>query len=399
MSQTVKVPKTVTDDPRWAQVRNRDRSADGRYVYSVSTTGVYCRPSCGARLPRPEHVRVFYTTGAAQAAGFRACRRCKPDQPPLLEQHRVLIERLCRLIEGADAIPTLKDLAQTAGLSPFHLHRIFQAITGVTPAAYARAHRAQRLRAVLSGAGSVTEAIVDAGFVSSSRFYEAVNQTLGMTAQEWRASGRRTRMRFAIGQCSLGSVLVAASERGVCAILIGDDPQALLDDLQNRFREAELVGADAEFERWVAQVLGLIESPLQGVELPLDLRGTLFQQRVWRALTKVPAGSTVSYSELAARVGMPQAVRAVASACARNHLAVVVPCHRVVRSDGGLSGYRWGVDRKRELLLREGARVARSEVQSPASDIQAPLWSLPAEPCTGAKSQNSAKATDVTGVD
>ena len=267
--------------------------------------------------------------------------------------HARLVAAACRRIEGAETAPSLAELAAPSGMSPWHFHRVFKAQTGLTPKAYADAHRAGRLREGLAGARTVTEAILDAGFGSSSRFYERSGERLGMNPTAWRAGGTDARIRFAIGQCSLGAILVASSERGVCAILLGDDPDALARELQDRFPKAELVGGDPDYERVVATVVGFVEAPRIGLDLPLDVRGTAFQERVWRALREIPAGGTASYAEIAHRIGEPRAVRAVAGACAANQLAVAIPCHRVVRSDGGLSGYRWGVERKRRLLERE----------------------------------------------
>lgn len=343
----------TVSDPRWAAVLARDAAADGTFFYSVETTGVYCRPSCAARTPRPENVRFHSTAAAAERAGFRPCKRCKPGQPSLAEQHAGLVAELCRFIEQADHLPTLEELARRAGLSAHHLHRLFKAVTGLTPRAYAAAHRAERVRAELGRSGTVTEAIYGAGYGSNGRFYEASNRVLGMTPTRYRAGGADTQIHFAVGQCSLGSILVAASARGVCAILLGDDPDALVRDLEDRFPRAQLIGGDADFERLVARVVGLVEAPKTGLDLPLDLRGTAFQRRVWRALQAIPAGTTASYAEIAERIGAPGSARAVGRACAANALAVAIPCHRVVRSDGGMSGYRWGVERKRALLERE----------------------------------------------
>ena len=271
--------------------------------------------------------------------------------------HSALVAELCRHIEHANPPPTLDELARKAGLSRYHLHRVFKAVTGMTPNDYARAQRAQRLREALPQAASVTQAVYDAGYASSSRFYEEAHDVLGMTPSAYRAGGAATEMRFAIGQCTLGAILVAQTARGVCAILLGDDPEALLRELQDRFPKAHLIGGDAGFERTVAQVVGFVEAPRIGWSLPLDLQGTAFQQRVWQALREIPAGCTVSYTDIASRIGAPNAVRAVAGACAANPVAVAVPCHRVLRLDGQLSGYRWGIERKRALLARE-ARAA-----------------------------------------
>ncbi len=344
-------PATVENDPRWARVLARDPCADEAFVYAVKTTGVYCLPSSPSRLPHPANVEFFDNAAAAEAAGYRPSRRAAA--PALAAQHAAIVAQACRRIEAADGLPTLPELASAAGVSPYHFHRIFKAATGLTPRAYAAAHRAKKLREQLGTSDSVTEAIYDAGFGSNSRFYETSDAVLGMTPSRYRAGGVDADIRFAIGQCSLGAILVAQSERGVCAILLGDDPQALLQDLQDQFPRANLIGGDAQFEQLVARVVGWIEAPSLGLELPLDVRGTAFQQRVWQALREIPAGTTASYAEIAARIGAPRAVRAVAQACAANHLAVAIPCHRVVRSDGNLSGYRWGVARKRELLERE----------------------------------------------
>ena len=354
-------PPATLVDPRWAAVVARDAQADGRFVYAVRTTGVFCRPSCGSRTPRVENVQFFVTPAEAREAGFRPCKRCKPEGAPLAELQAQRVAEACRWIESAEEAPTLDELAAHVGLSPWHLHRLFKAITGLTPSAYARAHRARRVRDELPRARSVTEAFHEAGYPSSGRFYEEAGGLLGMTPGRFRAGGAQTVIRFGVGPCSLGEILVAASERGVCAILMGDDADALVRDLQDRFPKAELVGGDAAFEQWMAQVVGLVEQPSLGLNLPLDVRGTAFQQRVWQALREIPAGTTVTYSDVAERIGAPKAVRAVASACAANALAVAIPCHRVVRQDGSLSGYRWGVARKQALLAREAGATDGAE--------------------------------------
>jgi len=341
------------DDERWAAVRRRDRRADGAFYYSVRTTGVYCRPSCSARLPRRENVRFHATRADAERAGFRPCRRCRPGEASVADQHAAAVAEACRLIESAEEPVSLGDLAARAGLSRFHFHRVFRRLTGLTPRAYAAAHRARRVREELRRNGSVTDAIYGAGYGSSGRFYEQASRLLGMTPTRYRAGGSGTTIRFAVGECSLGSVLVAATEKGVCSILLGDDAASLVRDLQDRFPTATLVGGDQRFERLVAGVIGLIEAPGRGHDLPLDVRGTAFQQRVWQALVRIPAGSTATYTEIARRLGAPRAARAVARACASNPVAVAIPCHRVVRTDGSLSGYRWGIARKRALLERE----------------------------------------------
>jgi AraC family transcriptional regulator of adaptative response/methylated-DNA-[protein]-cysteine methyltransferase len=345
----------IMNDPRWAAVVARDRNADGVFYYSVKTTGVYCRPSCASRLANPKNVRFHSTRADAERDGFRPCKRCKPDQPPLATRHAATVAKICRLIEAARETPSLAALAKSAGLSTHYFHRVFKAVTGLTPGAYAVAQRTKRVQDELRRSNTVTEAIYESGFNSGGRFYAKSDQMLGMTPSHFRAGGSDTRIHFAVGECSLGSILVAKSEKGVCAILLGDDPDALARDLQDRFPRAALVGGDGEFERLVAGVIGFVEAPGLGLDLPLDVRGTAFQQRVWQALREIPAGSTASYTEIATRIGAPSAARAVAQACAANALAVAIPCHRVVKNDGTLSGYRWGVERKRSLLEREGA--------------------------------------------
>jgi AraC family transcriptional regulator of adaptative response/methylated-DNA-[protein]-cysteine methyltransferase len=343
------------DEARWAAVVRHDAAADGRFVYSVRTTGIYCRPSCAARRARREHVRFHETCAGAERAGFRPCKRCRPTAPPLAEQRAAAVARACRLIEEADDPPSLDALAEAAGMSRFHFHRVFRSLTGVTPRAYAAAHRRGRVRDELARSATVTEAIYGAGFNSQGRFYATADDALGMSPTRFRAGGDGVSIDFAVGECSLGSVLVAATGKGVCAILLGDDPEALLRDLQDRFPKARLTGGNAAFETLVASVIGVVEAPALGLKLPLDVRGTAFQQRVWRALRDIPPGSTASYAEIARRIGAPTAVRGVAQACAANPVAVAIPCHRVVRRDGGLAGYRWGIERKRALLDREAA--------------------------------------------
>jgi AraC family transcriptional regulator of adaptative response/methylated-DNA-[protein]-cysteine methyltransferase len=343
----------VADDPRWARIVARDRSADGQFWYSVMTTGVYCRPSCPSRTANPKNVQLHDTLEAAKATGFRPCRRCNPDGPSIDCGNAAIVAKACRLIEQGEEEPSLTELADAVGRSASYFHRLFKAATGVTPKDYATAHRAAKVREGLASGNTVTEAIYDAGFNSSGRFYEKSTDMLGMTPTQYRAGGANEDIRFAVGQCSLGAILVASSKKGVASILLGSDPGELVRDLQDRFPKANLIGADSTYEAFVARVVGFVEAPSLGLDLPLDVRGTAFQQRVWQALREIPAGETVSYAEVARRIGTPKAVRAVAGACAANNLAVAIPCHRVVRNDGSLSGYAWGVERKRMLLDRE----------------------------------------------
>jgi AraC family transcriptional regulator, regulatory protein of adaptative response / methylated-DNA-[protein]-cysteine methyltransferase len=343
-------------DPRWARVLARDRSADGKLWYSVATTGVYCRPSCPSRAANPGNVGLHDSLTEAKATGFRPCKRCNPDGPSADVENAAIIARACRLIEGSEEVPSLTGLAKAVNLSTGYFHRLFKSITGLTPKDYAEAHQAFRVRDGLAKGHSVTEAMYDAGFNSSGRFYEKSKNMLGMTPTQYRAGGANEDIRFAVGQSSLGAVLVASSDKGVASILIGDDPDELVRDLEDRFPKARLVGGDKEYESLVVEVVSFVEAPQIGLNLPLDVRGTAFQRRVWQALQDIPVGQTSSYSEIARKIGAPKSVRAVAGACAANNIAVAIPCHRVVRNDGALSGYAWGVERKRELVAREATQ-------------------------------------------
>jgi len=356
----IKPPKPtlspVTDDPRWARIVARDKTADGHIWYSVSTTGIYCRASCPSRVANPKNVQIYDSLESAQATGFRPCRRCKPDSASVEAENAALVAKACRLLEQSEEEPSLEALAEAIGRSPGYFHRLFKATTGLTPKGYAAAYRAKKVRQGLASGNTVTEAIYEAGFNSSGRFYEKSADMLGMTPSKYRAGAANEEIRFAVGQTSLGAILVASSEKGVAAILLGDDPDALVRNLQDRFSKANLIGADREYEALIAQVIGFVEMPRRGLNLPLDVRGTAFQQRVWQALQEIPVGKTASYAEVARRIGSPASVRAVASACASNNLAVAVPCHRVVRKDGSISGYAWGIERKLTLLEREQAQ-------------------------------------------
>ncbi len=352
-------PTTVadaTDEARWQAVQARDAEADGLFVYGVLTTGVYCRPSCASRGAKRENVRFYRLHAEAEAAGLRPCKRCRPNEISTVQRNAQLVEAACRLLETAEAEPGLDALAAGAGLSRFHFHRIFKEVTGVTPKHYAKAARARRVEDQLRAAPSVTAAIYDSGFASSGRFYEAAKGTLGMTPSAFRAGGKGERIDYAFGQSSLGLVLVARTERGICAIRFGEDEAALEAELAAQLPDAVLMPGGATMTGWLAQTLALIEQPNAALELPLDIQGTAFQRQVWQALRAIPAGETRSYGALAAEIGQPKAVRAVARACAANKLAVAIPCHRIVRGDGELGGYRWGEARKRMLLEREGGR-------------------------------------------
>jgi AraC family transcriptional regulator of adaptative response/methylated-DNA-[protein]-cysteine methyltransferase len=347
----------LTDQKRWEAVIHREKNADDAFVYSVKTTGVYCRPSCPARLARRENVAFHATPQDAERKGFRPCRRCKPNDVSAHGEQAAMVAQACKLIVDAQEPLSLDALAEAIGMSPGHFHRVFKSMTGLTPKAYATAHRAQRMHEELSSSGTVTSAIYNSGFNSNGRFYAESNKRLGMKPTEFKAGGAGATIRFAVGECSLGSILVAASGLGICSIAIGNDPGTLVKELQDRFPNAELIGADKRFEKMVARVVAFVENPSAGLELPLHVQGTAFQPRVWRALCDFPGGSTSTYSEIAQKLGHPNATRAVAGACAANTLAVAIPCHRVVRTNGSLSGYRWGVERKEKLLHLEGARI------------------------------------------
>ncbi|MBB5353884.1 AraC family transcriptional regulator of adaptative response/methylated-DNA-[protein]-cysteine methyltransferase [Haloferula luteola] len=346
-------PHFRTDDERWLGLANNDARADGQYFYAVKSTGVYCRPSCPSRLPLRRNVVFFDQSETAEQAGFRPCKRCQPQEVNLGDPHTPMVENACRLIQQSEIEPSLDDLATSVGMSKHHFHRLFVQKMGMTPKAYMKALRAERMRGELTRGGSVTRAIYDAGYQSNRQFYEEATQILGMSPKQYQAGGKGERIGFALGQCSLGSVLVASSMKGICALSLGDDPERMVEALKRRFAQAELIRNDPPYERLVARVVEWIDSTSMAWDLPLDIRGTAFQQRVWQALRKVPSGSRRTYSELAEELGNPHAVRAVASACAANELAMVIPCHRVVRRDGSLSGYRWGVERKKLLLERE----------------------------------------------
>ncbi|WP_267552140.1 bifunctional DNA-binding transcriptional regulator/O6-methylguanine-DNA methyltransferase Ada [Rhizobium rhizogenes] len=348
---------SVADDPRWARVATRDKSADGQLWYSVSTTGIYCRPSCPSRTANPKNVSLHDTIESARATGFRPCKRCNPEGLSLESENAALVAKACRIIEESEEERSLDDLAAAVDCSASYFHRIFKASTGLTPKAYAAADRAKKVREGLETGTSVTEAIYDAGFNSSGRFYEKSTGMLGMTPTQYRAGGANEDIKFAVGQTYLGAILVASTAKGVASILLGDDPDELVRNLQDRFPKARLIGMDREYEALIARIVGFVENPGIGLDLPLDVRGTAFQRRVWQALQEIPVGERVSYSDIARRIGSPTATRAVAGACAANNIAVAIPCHRVVRNDGALSGYAWGVDRKRALLDREAAQT------------------------------------------
>ncbi len=348
----------VLDEERcWRILVGPEAGRTDDFLYGVLTTGVFCRPSCKARRPLRENVRFFREAKEAVRAGLRPCKRCKPTDTQGGDS-TARIAAACRRIEAAEATPPLADLAREAGLSPFHFHRLFKAATGLTPKAYAQAVKSGRMREGLSDARSVTEAIYAAGYSSSSRFYEADAQALGMAPSRYRSGGKGIRIRYAVEPCWLGLALIAATEKGICALFFGDDEATLVAELRDRFPAAAIEPGGKALDAEVRAALQAVEEPNEAGNLPLDIRGTAFQQRVWQALRSVPAGRTATYTEIARQIGDERAVRAVAGACAANPVAVAIPCHRIVRKSGDLSGYRWGVERKRQLLTRESGGKA-----------------------------------------
>jgi len=344
----------LSDDDRWKALRGHDRQAHGEFVYGVVTTGVYCRPGCASRLPNRENVRFFEGSKEAEQAGFHPCKRCKPDSTDWKQPQTRAVLEACRKITESDESLSLEELAHVANLSPFYFQRLFKKIVGVTPKQYAMEKRVNRVREHLRKASTITRAMYDAGFASSSRFYEKATATLGMKPSAYKNGAQDVRLHFAIVPCFLGLVLVAATAQGICSIDFGDTVEVLKENLRRRFPKAVFLSPDPDFTAMVAKVLAFLEDPHRGrLDLPLDVQGTAFQRRVWLALQEIPPGGTVSYANIASRVGKPKAARAVARACASNPVAVAIPCHRVVRGNGQLGGYRWGLDRKRVLLERE----------------------------------------------
>jgi AraC family transcriptional regulator of adaptative response/methylated-DNA-[protein]-cysteine methyltransferase len=347
---TLLSPAPVDSEAAWAAVLKRDRSLDGRFVTGVLTTGIYCRPSCAARHPRRENVRFFATGAEAAAAGLRACLRCKPDD---VSRDAAAVETALRLIEAAEEPPSLDQLAARAGYSPFHFHRLFKRATGVTPAAYARGKRARAMTESLSQSPRVTDAIYDAGYSGPGRFYADVKDRLGMTPTRWRDGGRGETIHWATGETSLGTMLVAATDRGICRLSF-DEGEA---ELRRRFPNATIEQGGEAMAELVDRAVAAVEAPGRAHDLPIDVRGTAFQEAVWRELTRIPPGETRTYAQIAAAVGRPGAVRAVGSANGANSVAVLIPCHRVIRTGGALGGYAYGLERKSKLLERESRKA------------------------------------------
>lgn len=355
----------IDEASRWNALINREQLAEGVFYYAVKTTGVFCRPGCASRLPKRENVEFFDTCEEAERAGYRPCKRCKPGSTAPQEHLLKLIIQACRSIEESVTPPPLDKLAKDAGLSPWHFHRLFKEIIGITPKQYGASLQGQRFRHSLKTEKSVTAAIYDAGFSSSSRAYDTARNRLAMPPSTYLNGSKGVMIRYGVARCFLGWIIVAATDHGICAIEFGNDPETLRSQVRACFPKAQFQEADPAFASVVKQVIAFIEVPGAGIDLPLDIQGTAFQARVWHALRQIPPGSTISYADLAERIGAPEAVRAVAQACAANKLAVAVPCHRVVRSDGKLSGYRWGAERKHVLLIRESSMTGDIDKQAP----------------------------------
>ena len=337
-------------ETQWKSVIDRDRRQDGRFVFAVRTTGIYCRPSCPSRRPRRESVEFFESPQAAERAGYRACLRCKPTQLSEWAKH---VLRARQLLDSSESALTLAELSKRVGVSPFHLQRLFKQATGLSPREYQAARRTQQVKARLREGDDVTTALYEAGYSSPSRLYEQSSQQLGMTPGTYRLGGAGTSICFAIVPSPLGRVLVAATARGLCAIRFGEDAQVLERELRDEFHAAEVYRDDRGLAEYVEPILASIRGQKPSIDVPLDIRATAFQRKVWDALRRIPRGETRSYSEVARDIGEPKAIRAVARACASNPVAIAVPCHRVVRSDGQLAGYRWGAQRKKKLLAAE----------------------------------------------
>lgn len=356
MLALVKPEPISIEDEAWAAFQTRDRRLRDRYLMGVKTTGIYCRPGCPARMPNRGNVKFFASAEDARAEGFRACKRCKPDETGSV--YKDTIARVCQAIDAAEESPKLEEMARIAGLSPFHFHRVFKAETGVTPAAYAAAVKDRRAKAALSGGASVTEAVYDAGYGAASRFYAKSRHRFGMAPARWKDRGAGEHIRVAVADCSLGQVLVATTDKGVCAVELGEDRDRMIAWFRERFSGAEVEVDDQGLKGAVAAIIEMIEHPAEApaADLPLDVRGTAFQEKVWDALRRIPRGEVWTYGQLAEHLGYPKAARAVGAACGQNRISIIIPCHRVVGSNGSLTGYAFGVERKQALLKREGAR-------------------------------------------
>jgi len=343
----------INFDEFWEALLNRDESVDGKFFYGVKTTGIYCRPGCASRLPKRENVHFFLSSDDAEKAGFRACKRCQPSTEIQKYPHQTAIINACLYLDNAETQPSLEELAKSTGLSTFYFQRLFKNAVGVSPKQYYMQKRLERIRDNLQHHERISDAIYDSGYGSNSQFYTHAPDTLGMRPSQYKNGGIGMNITFTIIQSYLGWVLIAATELGICAIDFGDSPEILEEKLSQRFPNAIITKGDTNLSNWATSILSFLNSPTQDLSLPLDVIGTAFQRQVWSALKDIPLGSTASYIEIAQKIGKPKASRAVAKACASNPVAVVIPCHRVIHSNGSIGGYHWGVERKLKLLTSE----------------------------------------------
>ena len=347
------------DDKLWTAVKNRDSGAEGTFVYAVKTTGIYCRPGCSSRLPKRSNVEFYSTAPDAEHAGYRPCKRCSPDSTPIAEVKANLITAACRRIESSPTQPSLAELAAEANMSQGHFHRLFKKLTGITPKEYASSKQSDRFLEALDDGNSITTAVYEAGYSGPGRAYDQLKTRMGMTPSDYGKGAPGITIRYALAECFLGWTLVAATDRGICAVMFGDDPSELPGMLLKRFTKADLRESSPDETEILKRAIAEIDTPPETFSIPLDIIGTAFQKRVWKALMEVPPGETAGYGDIAERIGRPKAVRAVASACGANRIALFIPCHRIIRRDGGLGGYRWGLERKRIILERERHEKAR----------------------------------------
>jgi AraC family transcriptional regulator of adaptative response/methylated-DNA-[protein]-cysteine methyltransferase len=361
--------QVADDETLWRAVLKRDATFDGTIFFAVRSTGIYCRPSCPARRPRREQVVFFQIPEAAERAGFRSCRRCRPHSTAMNDPQVEMVRQACRYIESQDQLPTLENLSEHTGVSPYHLQRVFKRVAGITPRQYAEANRLDQFKAGVKKGATVTGAMYEAGYGSSSRLYERAPAQLGMTPADYRRGGKGVRINYTIAGCSLGRLLVAGTEKGVCSVRLGDSDAALEANLLSEYPAAGVNRDDEALSEWVEQLLSHLNGEQPHLDLPLDVQATAFQWNVWEKLREIPYGSTRSYSEIARAMGRPTATRAVARACAANPVALVIPCHRVVREDKSLGGYRWGIERKQALLKRERSRSTDDAERSPSPDV------------------------------
>jgi len=353
MDKTPETNQFISDDEKWFAVQERNPLANGHFYLGVVTTGIYCRPDCPSRLPKRQNVRFFDTIQAAEEAGLRACKRCRPKENAPVENTKDIIIQACQLIERSETELSLSELGRVFGWSPFYFQRLFKKFTGLSPKQYYLAQRLNRVRENLPEDKNITSAIYSAGFGSSGRFYSQSGESLGMKPAEYKNGAKGKNISYTTVKTYLGWTLIGATPAGICAIFFGDQPEELEKTLRKRFHGALFTKNDPAFTSWISLTLAFLDQPRQGLDLPLDIQGTVFQRKVWQALREIPAGVTSSYGDIAQKIGQPKAVRAVAQACGANNIAVAIPCHRVIRSNGEPGGYHWGLERKMALMTRE----------------------------------------------